>query len=143
MEFIKLKNGSRYQLITDGFNVGDNHVKLAFIADRSLKEIHSEFSKKENVETLCVETATGETLTVCDGYVVLDSYVSLDLHYEVSPVEYGGDGEVVKAADYGEVAFLSLYKETAESQLKELKLKQEVTAQAVQDLMLMAAGGKA
>ena len=46
MEFIKLKNGSRYQLITDGFNVGDNHVKLAFIADRSLKEIHSEFSKK-------------------------------------------------------------------------------------------------
>ena len=52
MEFIKLKNGSRYQLITDGFNVGDNHVKLAFIADRSLKEIHSEFSKKENVETL-------------------------------------------------------------------------------------------
>ena len=133
MEFIKLKNGSRYQLITDGFNVGDNHVKLAFIADRSLKEIHSEFSKKENVETL----------TVCDGYVVLDSYVSLDLHYEVSPVEYGGDGEVVKAADYGEVAFLSLYKETAESQLKELKLKQEVTAQAVQDLILMAAGGKA
>ena len=113
MEFIKLKNGSRYQLITDGFNVGDNHVKLAFIADRSLKEIHSEFSKKENIETLCVENATGETLTVCDGYVVLDSYVSLDLHYEVSPVEYGGDGEVVKAADYGEVAFLSLYKETA------------------------------
>ena len=136
MEFIKLKNGSRYQLITDGFNVGDNHVKLAFIADRSLKEIHSEFSKKENVETLCVETATGETLTVCDGYVVLDSYVSLDLHY-------GGDGEVVKAADYGEVAFLSLYKETAESMLEELKLKQEVTAQAVQDLILMAAGGKA
>ena len=142
MEFIKLKNGSRYQLITDGFNVGDN-VKLAFIADRSLKEIHSEFSKKENVETLCVENATGETLTVCDGYVVLDSYVSLDLHYEVSPVEYGGDGEVVKAADYGEVAFLSLYKETAESMLEELKLKQEVTAQAVQDLILMAAGGKA
>jgi len=118
MEFIKLKNGSRYQLITDGFNVGDNHVKLAFIADRSLKEIHSEFSKKENVETLCVETATGETLTVCDG-------------------------EVVKAADYGEVAFLSLYKETAESMLEELKLKQEVTAQAVQDLILMAAGGEA
>lgn len=143
MEFIKLKNGSRYQLITDGFNVGDNHVKLAFIADRSLKEIHSEFSKKENVETLCVENATGETLTVYDGYVVLDSYVSLDLHYEVSPVEYGGDGEVVKAADYGEVAFLSLYKETAESMLEELKLKQEVTAQAVQDLILMAAGGKA
>ena len=131
MEFIKLKNGSRYQLITDGFNVGDNHVKLAFIADRSLKEIHSEFSKKE---TLCVENATGETLTVCDGYVVLDSYVSLDLHYEVSPVEYGGDGEVVKAADYGEVAFLSLYKETAESMLEELKLKQEVTAQAVQTM---------
>lgn len=52
-------------------------------------------------------------------------------------------GEVVKAADYGEVAFLSLYKETAESQLKELKLKQEVTAQAVQDLILMAAGGEA
>lgn len=143
MEFIKLKNGSRYQLITDGFNVGDNHVKLAFIADRSLKEIHSEFSKKENVETLCVENATGETLTVCDGYVVFDSYVSLDLHYEVSPVEYGGDGEVVKAADYGEVAFLSLYKETAESMLEELKLKQEVTAQAVQDLILMAAGGEA
>ena len=63
MEFIKLKNGSRYQLITDGFNVGDNHVKLAFIADRSLKEIHSEFSKKENVETLCVENATGETFS--------------------------------------------------------------------------------
>ena len=73
--------------------------------------------------------------------MVLDSYVSLDLHYEVSPVEYGG--EVVKAADYGEVAFLSLYKETAESMLEELKLKQEVTAQAVQDLILMAAGGEA
>ncbi|MCR0287868.1 hypothetical protein MKD01_21405, partial [[Clostridium] innocuum] len=73
----------------------------------------------------------------------LDSYVSLDLHYEVSPVEYGGDGEVVKEADYGEVAFLSLYKETAESMLEELKLKQEVTAQAVQDLILMAAGGEA
>ena len=109
MEFIKLKNGSRYQLITDGFNVGDNHVKLAFIADRSLKEIHSEFSKKENVETLCVETATGETLTVCDGYIILDSYISIDLHHEVSPVKYGGDGEVVKEAVYGEVAFLSLY----------------------------------
>ena len=52
---------------------------------------------------MCVENATGETLTICDGYVVLDSYVSLDLHYEVSPVEYGGDGGVVKAADYGEV----------------------------------------
>ena len=54
MEFIKLENGSRYQLITDGFNVGDNHVKLAFIADRSLKEIHSMVTKKRKTLRHCV-----------------------------------------------------------------------------------------
>ena len=51
-------------------------------------------------------------------------------------------GKIVKATDYGEVAFLSLYKRNSRKACwKKLKLKQrKVTAQAVQ--VLYTDGGR-
>ena len=142
-EFLKLKNGNKYQLVIDGYNTYKNCLSLAFVtADKTLEDIQTEFVNMDNIEKLIVETETEETISIFDGFGVLDSRISLDTHYEITPAEYGEDGAIIKEAVYGKVAFLSLYKESVEEKIQQMEIEQEVTAQAVQDLILMTMGGE-
>lgn len=114
-EKLKLKNGNKYPLVVNGFTANDDYVKVAIVCnDKTLEEIREEFSKSEKTEILVVENGTGEILHILEGYVCLDSRLSLDTNYEIFPVEYDESGEVTKEPVYGKVAFLTLHKETVE-----------------------------
>lgn len=111
-EFLKLKNGNKYPLVTDGFHADGTCATVTFASEKTLEEIQAEFSVKESVETLAIETESGETLGLFEGYVILGSHLLVDTHYELSPAEYGEGGQVTKEAVYGRVVSLSLFTET-------------------------------
>lgn len=117
-EKLKLKNEKEFQLVTDGVNDFQGNLKLTFQTDDSLENLIVEFSKSANTEQIKIINGTGETLSIYDGYTVLDNPKSVNEATEVQPATYNDDGSIKTEAVIGRAVTLILSKPGVAEQVK-------------------------
>lgn len=107
-EKIVLKNGKEYPLVIGGTSSTPSTLRLIFQAAEPLEDIVTVFTDAAAIEQIKTVNEDGSTLTVYDGYTVLDNPKSIDDDYLITPEQYGEDGAVTAEAVYGRVALLTL-----------------------------------
>lgn len=118
-EKIRLKNNLEFPLVVDGASSTPNTLRLIFRSDEPLENLIATFSDPTNTEQIKTINEDGSTLTVYDGYTVLDNPKSVDDHYLIIPEQYDEEGNVTLAAEYGRVALLALSQPAVKAQVEQ------------------------
>lgn len=109
-EKIILKNGKEYPLVTGGTSSTPSTLRLVFQIVEPLEDIITVFSDSAATGQIRVVNGDGDSLSVYDGYTVLDDPKSLDEHYLVTPAAHDDTGAETTPAVYERVAILTLSK---------------------------------
>ena len=121
-EKLVLANGTEFPVVVGGAYSSGDSLYLKFQTENTLESIMELFGNRANTETLKV-VKDEETILMFNGFTSLDSFASIDTHYETEAAQVDETGITTQEAVYSRVASITLHKESVEEQVKTLNKK--------------------